>query len=83
MLHNAVVLYRRTITFSYIVLANHKSPRLRIPNVRGAMKGEGGPLAQLVEYAVQWSFRATAQWLPVSLVAMAAWAALARCGGAG
>ena len=31
MLHNAVVLYRRTITFSYIVSTNHKS-RLRIPS---------------------------------------------------
>ena len=33
MLHNAVVLYRRTITFTYIVWTNHKS-RLRIPTVR-------------------------------------------------
>ena len=32
MLHNAVVLYRRTITFSYIVSTNHNS-RLRIPSV--------------------------------------------------
>ena len=30
MLHNAVVLYRRTITFSYAVSTNHKS-RLHIP----------------------------------------------------
>ena len=28
MLHNDVVLYRRTITFSYVVSTNHKSPRL-------------------------------------------------------
>ena len=33
-LHNAVVLYRRTITFSYIVSTNHKS-RWRIPTARG------------------------------------------------
>ena len=31
MLHNAVVLYRRTITFSYVVSTNQS--RLRIPNV--------------------------------------------------
>ena len=30
MLHDALVLYRRTMTFSYIVSTNHKSPRLRI-----------------------------------------------------
>ena len=32
MLHNVVVLYRRTITFSYIVSTN-QSALLRIPNV--------------------------------------------------
>ena len=31
MLHNAVVLYRRTITFSYIVSTNHSKSRLHIP----------------------------------------------------
>ena len=35
MLHNAVVLYRRIITFKYIVSTNHKSPRLRIPTEGG------------------------------------------------
>ena len=34
-LHNAVVLYRRTIMFSYIVSTNHKS-RLRIPTCRAS-----------------------------------------------
>ena len=33
MLHNVVVLYRSTITFSYVVSTNRKS-RLRIPTVR-------------------------------------------------
>ena len=33
MLHNAIVLYRSTITFSYIVSTNHKS-RLHIPTER-------------------------------------------------
>ena len=41
MLHNAVVLYRRTITLSYIVSTNHKSPRLRIiPSERGVSPGD-------------------------------------------
>ena len=31
-LHNVVVLYRRTITFSYIVSTN-QTPRLHIPNI--------------------------------------------------
>ena len=39
-LHDAVVLYRRTITFTYIVSTN-QSPRLRIPRGRLAVVGAG------------------------------------------
>ena len=43
MLHNAVVLYRRTITLSYIVSTNHES-RLHIPSERllGKVAAAGG-----------------------------------------
>ena len=48
MLHNAVVLYRRTITFSYIVSTNHTSRLLRMASlpirrrVQRVVDGVGG-----------------------------------------
>ena len=43
MLHNAVVLYRRTIAFSYIVSTNQS--RVRIPTVRWPHTREGADQA--------------------------------------
>ena len=50
MLHKAVVLYRRTITFSYIVSANHKS-QLCIP--KGRLKLGKKELENLLEESMK------------------------------
>ena len=48
MLHNAVVLYRRTISFSYIASTN-QSPRLRIPTVLARADVEADAVRRLLD----------------------------------